>query len=126
MKVEAIRERLFSFAEEDYKEFNRKLLPGVEHVIGIRLPAMRKLAREAAKEDFRSYLDEARNAVGTDSFHEEIMMQGLVLGYAKMAREEREAYLDEFVPRSEDRELGSVRQLCDRIQIHGERTRILV
>lgn len=99
MKVEAIRERLFSFAEEDYKEFNRKLLPGVEHVIGIRLPAMRKLAREAAKEDFRSYLDEARNAVGTDSFHEEIMMQGLVLGYAKMAREERAVYLDEFVPK---------------------------
>ena len=49
MTVEAIRERLFSFAEEDYKEFNRKLLPGVEHVIGIRLPAMKKLAREAAK-----------------------------------------------------------------------------
>ena len=124
MTVEAIRERLFSFAEEDYKEFNRKLLPGVEHVIGIRLPAMRKLAREAAKEDFRSYLDEARNAVGTDSFHEEIMMQGLVLGYAKMAREERAMYLGRV--RSEDRELGSVRQLCDRIQIHGERTRILV
>ena len=99
MTVEMIRERLLGLAEEDYKEFNKKLLPGVEHVIGIRLPAMRKLAREAAKEDFRSYLNEARDKVGAASFYEEVMMQGLILGYAKMEREERAEYLDEFVPK---------------------------
>ena len=94
MTAEEIRERLRSLSEEDYKEFNRKLIPGVEHVMGIRLPAMRKLAREAAKEDFRSYLKEAREKIGQDSFHEEIMMQGLILGYAKMERDERSGYLD--------------------------------
>lgn len=99
MTAEEIRERLRSLSEEDYKEFNRKLIPGVEHVMGIRLPAMRKLAREAAKEDFRSYLKEAREKIGQDSFHEEIMMQGLILGYAKMERDERSGYLDEFVPK---------------------------
>ena len=99
MTVSEIKERLLNLAEDDYKEFNQKLLPGVEHVIGIRLPAMRKLAKEAAAGDFRSYLKEAREAVGPDSFHEEIMMQGLILGYAKMEREERAAYLDEFVPK---------------------------
>ena len=91
MTVSEIKERLLSLAEDDYKEFNQKLLPGVEHVLGVRLPAMRKLAKEAAKGDFRSYLNEARKAVGPDSLHEEIMMQGLVIGYAKMEREERAA-----------------------------------
>lgn len=97
--VEKIRERLLGFAEEDFKEFNQKLIPGVEHVMGVRLPAMRKLAREAAKEDFRSYLNEARDAVGPASFYEEVMMQGLILGYAKMEQEEHAAYLDEFIPK---------------------------
>lgn len=99
MTTEEIREQLRDLAEEDYKEFNRKLIPGVAQVMGVRLPAMRRLAREAAKEDFRSYLEEAREKVGPESFHEEIMMQGLILGYAKMDREERSGYLDEFVPK---------------------------
>ena len=99
MTVENIREKLYELAETDYKEFNKKLLPGVENIIGIRLPAMRSLAKETAKGDFRSYLDEAREKITLDSMHEEIMMQGLVIGYAKMDREERKARLDEFVPK---------------------------
>ena len=42
--VEEIRKKLHELSEEDYKTFNQKLLPGVEHVLGVRLPAMRKLA----------------------------------------------------------------------------------
>ena len=99
MTTEEIRERLQDLVEEDYKEFNRKLIPGVEPVQGIRRPAMRKLASEPAKDDFRSYQEEAREKIGPESFHEEIMMQGLILGYAKMDREERSRYLDEFVPK---------------------------
>ena len=45
MTVSEIKERLLSLAEDDYKEFNQKLLPGVEHVLGVRIPAMRKLAK---------------------------------------------------------------------------------
>lgn len=97
--VEEIRKKLHELSEEDYKTFNQKLLPGVEHVLGVRLPAMRKLAKEVAKGDFRSYLDEAAEKIGADSIHEEIMLQGLVLGYVKMDREERTEYLEEFVPK---------------------------
>ena len=88
--VEEIREKLYALSEEDYKEFNKKLLPGVEHVIGIRLPALRKLAKEIAKEDYRTYLEEAGRKIGPDSVHEEVMLQGLVIGYGKwiLTREE--------------------------------------
>lgn len=97
--TEEIRKRLSALAETDYKEFNQKLLPGTENVIGIRLPALRKLAKEIAKNGFREYLDECREMTLENSFHEEIMLQGMVLGYAKMDREERRTYLNEFVPK---------------------------
>ena len=45
-RVQDVRERLLSLAEEDYREFNMKLLPGVERVMGVRLPAVRKVARD--------------------------------------------------------------------------------
>lgn len=97
--VAQVRDQLFSLAEEDYREFNMKLLPGVERVMGVRLPAVRKVAKQVAKGDFRKYLKEAQKEISTDSFHEEIMAQGFVIGYAKMDTQELRAYLDEFVPK---------------------------
>ena len=96
--VEEIREKLYALSEEDYKEFNQKLLPGVENVIGIRIPALRKLAQEIAKTDYRAYLEEAEEKIRADSIHEEIMLRGLVIGYGKMDLTERRKYLDGFVP----------------------------
>ena len=97
--TEEIKSRLHELAEEKYREFNQKLLPGVEHVLGVRLPVLRKLAKETAKGDFRAYLNEAQKEINRDSIHEEIMIQGLVIGYAKMEREEYRKYLDDFVPK---------------------------
>ena len=97
--TEEIKSRLYELAEEKYREFNQKLLPGVEHVLGVRLPLLRKLAKETAKGDFRAYLSEAQKKISRDSIHEEIMVQGLVIGYAKMEREEYRKYLDEFAPK---------------------------
>ena len=97
--TEEIRKELYNLAEEDYKEFNKNLIPGTENIIGIRLPALRRLAKEIARKDFRLYMDECRSLDTADALHEEIMLQGMVLGYAGMSREERTAYLDEFVPK---------------------------
>ena len=43
-----IQERLFALRDEKYREFQRSLIPGLprENIIGIRIPAMRKLAKE--------------------------------------------------------------------------------
>ena len=95
--TEEIRNKLYELSEEKYREFNQKLLPGVEHVLGVRLPILRKLAKEIAKDDFRVYLAEAQAQITRDSIHEEIMVQGLVIGYAKMEQEEYRKCLDEFV-----------------------------
>ena len=47
-----IQKRLFALRDEKYREFQRSLIPGLskEKIIGIRMPAMRKLAKEFVKE----------------------------------------------------------------------------
>lgn len=48
--VEAIRAQLFAMRDEQYKQFHQRLMPTVEHerVIGVRVPALRKLAARLA------------------------------------------------------------------------------
>lgn len=49
--VQVLREKLFELEDHDYAEFQRKLIPNVkpETIIGVRTPALRNLAKEAAK-----------------------------------------------------------------------------
>lgn len=51
MTVEGIRERLFELQDEKYRDFQQGLIPSVERkeFIGIRTPALRKLAKELYK-----------------------------------------------------------------------------
>jgi len=78
MNNKEIRLRLESLAEETYKEFSQSLIPGSREILGVRIPALRLLAKEIAKGDWQDYLN---NAVD-DSF-EEVNLQGFVIGYAK-------------------------------------------
>lgn len=75
-----IKKQLRVLAEPNYQAFISRLLPGVDHILGVRLPILRKMAKEIAREDWRSYLKHATE----DSF-EEIMLQGMVIGYVKDA-----------------------------------------
>lgn len=89
-----VRESIFELADEDYRQFHCKLVPGVDNIVGVRLPNLRKLAKELAKGDWRNYLLEAQN-----DYYEEIMLQGLVIGYAKGDIEEILPYITAFVPK---------------------------
>lgn len=89
-----IREQLIELAEPEYQAFSSKLLPGIENIIGVRLPKIRKIAKQLAKGDFRSYLKEA-----SDETFEEVMLQGMVIGYAKTDLEEILLYVEQFIPK---------------------------
>lgn len=94
---EKIKERLFELSENSYKEFSGALIPGCENMLGCRIPALRKLAKEVCTTDFRTYLDSA-----LDEYFEETMLQGFVIGYAKMDIEERLLYAEKFIPKIKD------------------------
>lgn len=90
----AVKKRLEELAESEFKQFSVKLIPGVTNVLGVRIPRLREIAREIARQDWRAYLKEAE-----DSTFEEIMIQGMVIGYAKMELSERFDYLEWFIPK---------------------------
>lgn len=86
--------KLNSLAEESYRTFSCALLPGVDNILGVRIPLLRKIAKDIAKADTTNYLINAKN----DTF-EEVMIQGMVIGYMPCALNERFAYIQNFVPK---------------------------
>lgn len=92
--TEAIREELYALVDESYREFNRSLIPGkILPMLGVRMPQLRALARKLSRKEFYSYLEEE------PVYYEELLLQGMIIGYARMSREERCGWLDQFVPK---------------------------
>ena len=77
--LDSIREELVSMADEKYRVFQSKLLPGTNHLIGVRLPELRKLAKRIAKEYGATYLDVALARQPEKELFEEIMLQGMIM-----------------------------------------------
>ena len=75
---EKMRKYLESLGEPSYLRFASSLIPElpVERFLGIRLPLLRKVARHIAADRWEEWLPRA----GEDSF-EEVMLQGMVIGY---------------------------------------------
>lgn len=102
-----VRQELLEIAEEDYKKFSGSLIPGEERILGIRIPKLREMAKSIAKENWEEYLDEYEQyrmreqkdgMIEQDSYFEEDMLFGMVIGYAKMGIEERMRQLQRFLP----------------------------
>ena len=94
-----MRYRLKTLSYEAYKEFNDRILnaPSMP-TLGIRIPKLRELAKEAAKEPEGGWLDEMLRDHGSCVYQEEHMLFGMASGYRKASREEHAAMLDIWVP----------------------------
>ncbi|MBE5953925.1 MAG: DNA alkylation repair protein [Lachnospiraceae bacterium] len=97
MTNKEIRTRLEAMAEAKYKEFSQALIPGCRPMLGVRIPALRAFARELAKGDWQTYLD---NAV--DDTFEEVNLQGFVIGYAKSDYQTLLPYIKKYVAKIND------------------------
>ena len=83
---QTVKENLLQLANKGNKKFTETLHPGIDHILGIRIPDLRKLAAQIAKDDWQGYLQT------TDTYYmEERMLQGMVIGQLKM--DDVEAYL---------------------------------
>lgn len=89
-----IREQLNNLSEPEYQAFTSKLLPGTEKILGVRVPHLRKMAKQIAKGEWRTYLADA-----TDDSYEEILLQGMVIGYSNASLAETLHYIEKFVPK---------------------------
>ncbi len=80
--------------EPEYKKFNESLIPGEITSYGVRVPYLRKMAQQIARDDWQAFLKAAK-----EDSHEERMLQGMVIGYAKCPFEEKLQYIKDFVPK---------------------------
>lgn len=94
---ERLQAELFALQDLQYQKFHSSLLPGVENVIGVRMPLLRKLAKEILKGDWQNYLHSALSEIST--YYEEDIIQALIIGTSKLSLQERHAYIKEFVPK---------------------------
>ena len=90
-RYEVFRQGLFSRGEENYKNFNVKLLRSELPVIGLRVPFLRKTAREIAKGDGIGFLQ----VCGRETY-EERLLYGLVAAALPVPYEAFLPYCDHY------------------------------
>lgn len=92
--VDFIRRQLFELADSGYLEFNKRIVPTDYQMIGVRMPALRTLARQiAASPAAEEFL---WNGMDQRPLYEEVLLHGLVL-----ARRAQKMPLDELLTRFE-------------------------
>lgn len=89
---EEIRQFLIENSEEKYREFSKALIPGEETMLGVRLPVLRKKAKELAKGNWREELKTE------DIYFEEIMLRGMMLSYVKESLPVMLPYIEAYIP----------------------------
>ena len=90
-----IKDKLFELSDQKYKEFHSGLCPGIDNIIGVRVPVLRNYAKELAKKyNIEELLQEINN-----QYYEEVMLQGMVIGLAKMPIQEKLQQIKKFVPK---------------------------
>lgn len=92
-----IEKELFELQDKKYQEFQKKLCPGTESIIGIRVPILRNYAKELLKKYDLKELMENIN----DNYQEEIMLQGMLIGRAKEDFDIIIKYVKAFIPKIE-------------------------
>lgn len=90
--MDDILTQLQNLSEESYKAFNHKIIPTSQQVLGVRLPLLRKLAKEIAKDDPATFI-----ASDKKDTYELIMLEGLVLASLKQPFSELLPQLERFL-----------------------------
>lgn len=93
-----MREKIEALAEPEFQKFSASLIPGVNRLLGVRLPVLRNLAREEVRGNWRELLENP----AVEPYAEEVMLDGMLVGLARMEPEERLEHVARFVPRMDN------------------------
>lgn len=90
-----IKLQILEKAEVDYKKFFSSLIPNIDNVLGVRLPVLRKIAKEIHKNaEWEGFIKQTEC-----QYMEEVMLQGMVIGLVKKSPEEILELVKDFVPK---------------------------
>lgn len=91
---EEIRDKLFQLQDLKYKDFHSNLCPNVNDIIGVRVPLLRKYAKELYKNNKLNKIK-----IG-NKYYEELVLQGMIIGFQTKESIERVInQIKEFVPK---------------------------
>ena len=92
-----IRNRLLNLVDEEYGKFNAKLCPDTKRkILGIRIPQIRALSKEILN-DTKGWEEYVKD--DNIEYFEEVLVQGLLIGYSKLLLEEKIELLKYVIPR---------------------------
>lgn len=109
---EKVLNLLTEMSEENFKVFSERLMGKEVKMLGVRLPLLRKLSKQIAKEDGQTYLEETEFvhkmtdlkstegktfANADNPYMEEIMLYGMVIGQMKEPIEILFPYIERYV-----------------------------
>ena len=90
-----VKQKLLEKAEEKYRKFSQSLIPNIDNVLGVRLPVLRKIAKEIYKSDnWKDFLKQ-----NDFEYMEEAMLQAMVIGLVKDSPENILVMVKDFVPK---------------------------
>lgn len=89
-----LKEEIHKNKDENYRLFSMKLTPGRDDIVGVRISVLRNIAKEIAKKDPISFLENAKS-----DYYEEKIVEGLVIGYMKTDLETVFYYTEKFIPK---------------------------
>lgn len=94
--TEYLKNVFLEHCDEKYKSFHASLVPELNSFYGVRIPDLRKIAKEISKENAVDFLE--NYPISKESFYEEKVVFGLVCATAKIDDDKRKAYLKKFIP----------------------------
>lgn len=97
MENSKIKARLESAMDEKNAIFFQKISPTAKNVTGVRVPFIRKLAKEIVKDNGKDFLESY-----VVYSHEEFLLYGIVIAYMKAPLEEKFTYLEKYIPKIYD------------------------
>lgn len=90
-----IRNELIRNSEEEYRKFIQKLIPNQNNILGVRVGKLRKIAKDILKNEFwKEYI-----LFENMEYNEEILLQGIIIGYSKISYQEKLEYIEKFIKR---------------------------
>ena len=94
MNKKEIQEELFKLQDKKYKEFHSSLCPGINNIIGIRVPVLRNFAKQIVKsKDYNNILK------FNPKYYEETMLQGMIIGLKREDINVIKKDIENFVPK---------------------------
>lgn len=92
--INETRKKLEGCADEKYKKFHSGLCPGINNIIGVRVPELKKIAKNiVSSNNYIEYIE-----YNNFEYYEEIMIKGLIIGYIKIDFDKRLEYIRDYIP----------------------------